>query len=200
MQAAGVPVPFTVDYNDYVMPEVRCNEWIARPATHSRGRNLFVSSLTDCQQWIRNNFGIGYCSVKIDKVAEYRVFVCQNRVVWIAQKTPANPNDVAWNVARGGRFDNVRWGEWPIEVIKAAMKAAKVSGTDFCGVDVMVDRHGKPYVLEVNSAPSQTSPYRQSCVAKAFDYIINNGKQPLSDVSGDRYQDYIHPAVTTVNN
>lgn len=196
MQAAGVPVPFTVDYNVNAEGYVNtANEWIARPAIHSQGRNMFVGSLPDCQRWIRNNFGEGYCSVKIDKVAEYRVFVCQNRVAWVAQKTPANPHDVAWNVARGGKFDNVRWNEWPIKVIKAALKAAKVSGADFCGVDVMVDRHGKPYVLEANSAPSQTSPYRQSCVAKAFDYIIQNGRETFPDVHGRTYRDYIHPAL-----
>lgn len=195
MQAAGVPVPFTVDYDGEAPSELADETWIARPATHSQGRNMFVGSLRDAQRWIRRNFGEGYCSVKIDKVAEYRVFVCQNRVVWVARKTPANPDDVAWNVARGGRFDNVRWGEWPVKVIKAALKAARISGTDFCGVDVMVDADGKPYVLEANSAPSQTSPYRQSCVAKTFDYIIKNGKEAFGNAHGVSYRDYIHPAV-----
>lgn len=196
MQDAGVPVPLTVDYDGEAPAGVSlATEWIARPATHSQGRNLFVGSLADCQRWIRRNFVTGYCSVRIDKVAEYRVFVCQNKVAWVAQKTPANPDDVAWNVARGGRFDNVRWGDWPIRVIKAAIEAAHVSGTDFCGVDVMVDAEGNPYVLEVNSAPSQTSPYRQSCVAKAFDYIIQNGTEAFPPVHGRTYRDYIHPAV-----
>lgn len=197
MQRAGVPVPFTVAYSDAWLSGIeRGNgQWVARPNTHSQGRNLFVGSLSDCRDWLGDNFGDGYISQKIDKVAEYRVFVCQNRAVWVARKTPANPDAVAWNVAQGGRFDNVRWGDWPIKVIKAAMAAAKVSKTDFCGVDVMVDADGNPYVLEVNSAPSQTSPYRQSCVAKAFDYIIQNGKEPLPHVSGRSYKDYIHPAV-----
>lgn len=195
MQAASVPTPFTVDYDGEAPASLADAEWIARPAVHSRGRNLFVGSLRDCQEWIRDNFAEGYCSVKINKVAEYRVFVCQNRVVWVAQKTPANPDDVAWNVARGGKFDNVRWNNWPIKVLDAALKAAKVGGTDFCGVDVMVDRDGNPYVLEVNSAPSQTSPYRQSCVAKAFDYIIQHGREHFPSVAGRSWRDYIHPAV-----
>ena len=126
------------------------------------------------------------------------MFVCQNRAVWVAKKTPGNPDDVAWNVAQGGRFDNVRWGDWPMAVVVEAMKAAKVSGTDFCGVDVMVDADGNPYVLEVNSAPSQTSPYRQQCVAKAFDYIVTNGKQHFDDVENvQRWRDAIHPALVT---
>ena len=137
-----------------------------------------------------------YISEFIDKEHEYRVFVCQNRAVWVAKKTPGNPEDVAWNVAAGGRFDNVRWGEWPLQVIRAALQAARVSGTDFCGVDVMVDYDGNPYVLEVNSAPSQTSPYRQQCVAKAFDYIVRNGKQHFDGVERiTSWKDVIHPAV-----
>ena len=83
-------------------------------------------------------------------------------------------------------------------VVKAALKAAKVSSCDFCGVDVMVDAEGNPYVLEVNSAPSQTSPYRQVCVAKAFDHIVQNGKDHFDDVQdGPRrtYKSYIHPAL-----
>jgi glutathione synthase/RimK-type ligase-like ATP-grasp enzyme len=195
MQAAGVPVPFTLVCGDTVPHEYRNNHWIARPPTHSQGRNLFVGSFSACKHWLLDNFGDGYIAVKVAKVAEYRVFVCQNRVVWVASKTPANPDEVAWNVARGGKFANVRWNLWPIKVIKAAIKAAKVGGADFCGVDVMVDANGNPYVLEANSAPSQTSPYRQSCTAKAFDYIIENGKEPFNDVHGRTYMDYIHPAV-----
>jgi len=197
MQAAGVPVPFTLCINDTVPHEYSNNEWIARPVTHSQGRNMIVGSFRDCSRWLEDNFGDGYISVRVVKVAEYRVFVCQNRVVWVASKTPANPSDVAWNVARGGKFANVRWGEWPIKVIKAAIKAAKVSGADFCGVDVMVAEDENPFVLEINSAPSQTSPYRQSCVAKAFDYIIQNGKEHFPPVHGRRYTDYIHPAIVS---
>ncbi len=139
----------------------------------------------------------GYVSRLISKVAEYRVAVVQNRVAWVAQKTPGNPDDVAWNVAAGGRFDNVRWGEWPPFVIDAALAAAKVSGTDFCGVDVMVDADGTPYVLEVNSAPSLTSPYRQQSFAKCFDYIVRNGKAHFPDAQHFGWKDVIHPVLRT---
>ena len=68
---------------------------------------------------------------------------------------------------------------------------------DFGAVDVMVDADGRPYVLEINSAPSQTSPYRQECMAKAFDYIVRNGKEPIP-VIAERggYKRFIHPALT----
>ncbi len=193
MQAAGVPVPQTwatedlPGADDLALTELL----VSRPGRHAQGRNLSVGNFMDVHRYPG-----GYISRLIPKVAEYRVMVVQNRVAWVAQKTPGNPDDVAWNVARGGRFDNVRWSEWPIEVVKAALAAAKVSKTDFCGVDVMDDAQGKPYVLEVNSAPSQTSPYRQSCVAKCFDYIIENGKEALPDPEKIKtYKSVIHPAI-----
>lgn len=194
MQAAGVPVPATLSSEFFVQTRgVNSGQWVARPATHAQGRQLRHGDSSSLEV-----FPGGYVSRLIPKVAEYRVFVAQNRVGWVAQKTPDNPEDVAWNVAQGGRFDNVRWGDWPKAVIQAALAAAKVSGCDFCGVDVMVDAGGNAYVLEVNSAPSQTSPYRQQCVAKIFDHIITNGKEAFPDVPDSprrTWKSYIHPAI-----
>lgn len=199
MQEAGVPVPKTwgsVEEWFNAIPAGEIKAVVARPEIHAQGRHLLLSNNPAKFNQFAQAHGSIYLSEYIKKVAEYRVLVCQGRVVWVAQKTPGNPEDVAWNVARGGRFDNVRWAAWPMEVIKAAIAAANVSKTDFCGVDVMSDEDGKPYVLEVNSAPSQTSPYRQSCLAKAFDYIVKNGKQHFpSPAAYMGWKDVIHPAV-----
>lgn len=202
MQAAGVPVPRTwgtwseLVADDKFDPDMRV---VLRPSTHAQGRNLFVFSGQESALAAKcRELGSFYISELIGKVAEYRVMVVQGRVVWVAQKTPGNPEDIAWNVARGGRFDNVRWESWPLKVIRAALAAANVSGCDFCGVDVMVDAEGNPFVLEINSAPSQTSPYRQQCMAKAFDYIVNNGKKKFDTVKDSprrTWKSYIHPAV-----
>jgi hypothetical protein len=72
-----------------------------------------------------------------------------------------------------------------------------LSGLDFGGVDVMVDRAGNCYVLEINSAPSQTSPYRQECTAKAFDYVVLNGKDniPVVEQRGG-WKKFAHPALS----
>jgi glutathione synthase/RimK-type ligase-like ATP-grasp enzyme len=118
------------------------------------------------------------------------------RAVWVAEKTPANKADIAWNVAKGGRFDNVRWSNWPLKAVKIAIKAFNLSNLDFGGVDVMVDAQGDVTVLEINSAPSLTSPYRQECMAKAFDYTLEHGKErmPLTEEDG-QYLKFIHPAL-----
>lgn len=181
------------------------NEWvtdgeqlpiIVRPRVHAQGKQLYVCrSLAEVRRAFECCPG-GYGNLLINKTEEFRVFVCQGRAVWVAQKTPANPDEVAWNVARGGRFDNVTWDKWPLKAIKTSIQAMELSGLDFGGVDIMLDKEGGCYVLEINAAPSQTSPYRQECVAKAFDYILDHGKDkiPLVEAKGD-YKKFIHPAI-----
>ena len=169
---------------------------VVRPDRHAQGRRLHV-----CHNMAELRAAIArypryYISKLINKVAEYRVFVVQGRAVCVAKKTPGNPQDVAWNVARGGRFDNVDWNDWPLKAVKTSIEAFNLSQLDFGGVDVMVDGDGNCYVLEINSAPSLTSPYRQECMAKAFNHIIRNGKEriPLVQERGG-YRKFIHPAV-----
>lgn len=172
---------------------------IVRPKTHAQGRHVYLCNNWDELQTAVSRCGPGwYASTYINKVAEYRVTFVQGRVVWVAQKTPADPNAIAWNVARGGRFDNVRWDEWPLKTIRVAREAFMLSGLDFGAVDVMVDAEGRPYVLEINSAPSQTSPYRQECMAKAFDWIVRNGKESIPIIAErGGYKKFIHPALTS---
>lgn len=204
LQAAGVSIPETWAAEAWRADAVRGllrdgDQFVLRPPTHAQGRHLVHGGSTVVQSVLDTNpvYRGGYVSRLINKVAEYRVMVVQGRAVWVAKKTPGNPNDVAWNVARGGRFDNVPWAEWPLRVVKEAIKAHDAMGTDFSGFDVMVDAEGTPYVLELNSAPSQTSPYRQACVAKAFKWVIDKNTKATIPLTQERggYRKFIHPGV-----
>jgi glutathione synthase/RimK-type ligase-like ATP-grasp enzyme len=170
---------------------------VVRPQFHHQGRKLFVCNNQRELDAAIARCGAGwYASELIKKVAEYRVFVVSGRAVCVARKYPGNPNQIAWNVFQGGRFENVRWDEWPLKAVKNSIKAFALSGLDFGGVDVMVDAERETYILEINAAPSLTSPYRQDCFAKAFDYIIQHGKKtiPLIEAKGG-YAKFIHPAI-----
>lgn len=172
---------------------------ILRPSTHSRGKNFHVcSNHRELLMWA-GRYPDYYISKLVEKSREYRVFVFKGRVAWVARKTPGNPDDVAWNVAQGGRFDNVRWGEWPQKVCAVACQAAEIAGIDFTGVDVMTNDAGTPFIIELNSAPSQTSPYRQECVAKAIAYHAENGWDTLAVDQvvrqDNNYLRFIHPGV-----
>ena len=171
---------------------------VVRPATHSQGRNVHLVRTAAEMAVATQACGAGwYASPFIDKVSEYRVTFVQGRVCWVAKKTPGNPQDVAWNVARGGRFDNVLWSDWPLKAVKISREAFLLSGLDFGAVDVMLDADGRPYVIEINSAPSQTSPYRQECMSKCFDYLIEHGKAaiPVTEERGG-WKKFIHPALS----
>lgn len=176
---------------------------IVRPTHHHQGRRLWVcrnhAELRNATARCTEGW---YASELINKTAEYRVFVVQGRVASVARKTPGNPNDIAWNVAQGGRFDNVRWDEWPLQAVRKSVEAFNLSSLDFGGVDVMVDDNNTSYIIEINSAPSLpmnedgTPSYRQLCMAKCFDYIVRNSKDriPLREGRGG-YRKFIHPAV-----
>lgn len=194
LQGAGVPVPRTFLSIDAAVAS-GASGFIVRPSTHSRGRNLLCTTSPFAAGEFLAQHGGGYISEYIPKVREVRVFVANGRAVWVAEKTPGNLDDVAWNVARGGRFDNVKWSEWPMSAVSAAVAASNVIGTDFAGVDVMLDEHNIPYVLELNSAPSQTSPYRQLCSAKAFKWMHDHHGESLPVVTEGGWKEYIHPAI-----
>lgn len=171
---------------------------VVRPRVHAQGRHVYLCKTTEELRLATHRCGDGwYASSYISKVAEYRVTFVQGRVAWVARKTPGNPEDVAWNVARGGRFDNVLWGDWPLKAIKFSREAFMLSGLDFGAVDVMVDAEGQPYVLEINSAPSQTSPYRQESLAKCLNHLLEHGKAVI-DVTNERggWRKFIHPALS----
>ena len=199
--AIGKPLcPYTYNEGDASVPNImeHLPTVVVRPRTHAQGKHVYLCHTQEDMASAVALCGPGwYASEYIPKVAEYRVTFVQGRVVWVAQKTPGNPEAVAWNVSQGGRFDNVRWGEWPLRVIRRSREAFMLTGLHFGAVDVMVDAAGLVYVLEVNSAPSQTSPYRQECMAKAFDYLIEHGKQdiPITMERGG-YRKFIHPALT----
>lgn len=173
---------------------------VLRPAKHAQGKHVYLcGTFNELRSAVdRMNTPYYYISRFIEKSAEYRVFVAQGRVVWVASKTPGNPDDVAWNVAQGGKFENVRWGSWPIKVCRAAIEAMAVSELDFGGVDVMVERGTDfPYVLEINSAPSHTSPYRQQCTAKVFKRMVDTKFFGRIDSHPDAgWRGVIHPAIS----
>ena len=196
---AGLAVSCWLDVRDWIRDGSPLPV-IIRPKNHHQGRNLFHCTTQDevlrRSRTVTERHGGMYISRVFNKTREYRVFVAQGRAICVANKTPGNPGDIAWNVAQGGRFDNVRWDEWDVGAVRRAIDAFNLSGLDFGGVDIMANNNREYCVLEINSAPSLTSPYRQECFAKVFDYIVRNGKAtiPLQRERGG-YRKFIHPAI-----
>jgi len=174
---------------------------IVRTNTHAQGKGLWhcktgVDTIVACDE-----AGEGYYINKyIPKIAEFRVFVMQGRVVWVCHKNIEDKSQVAWNHKEGSVFQNVKWGSWNLDVCRVAVEAMNISMLHFGGVDVILDKDFKAYVLEINSAPSLPYPYRQGCVAKAFDWMLDSKDYSLVPKGMEltlpnKWQDYIHPAL-----
>lgn len=170
---------------------------IVRPYKHAQGKQLyFCKDINELNVAINKCGHNWYASRFIDKVAEYRIFCMQGRVLCVAEKTPGDKNKIAWNVAQGGHFENVHWDKWPLKAVRIGLEAYNLTGLFSSGIDIMLDKNGDCFVLEANAGPSLTSPYRQECFAKGFDYMLEKGKEniPLSEKKGG-YRKFIHPAV-----
>lgn len=79
---------------------------------------------------------------------DYRVFVINNRVCAAMVRHGSQ-----WinNVAQGGRCEGLNPDP---EIAELALAAARAVNVDYCGVDIIRDRSGRLYVLEVNSIPA----------------------------------------------
>ncbi len=173
---------------------------VVRPRVHSRGRGFHLVE-DEAEYWsVHRRFGSEgyYVSEYVEKAAEYRVMVANQRVVWVARKFPANDTDVVWNHHRGARFENVKWGEWPLSVVRRAVDAMKLTELHFGGVDVAVSTAGRVHVLEVNSAPSTESDYRAESLAEVLDYMIYYGDEPIPLIQRKGgWRKFIHPAISS---
>ncbi len=94
--------------------------------------------------------------VKKDK--EYRVHVFNNRVIDITEKRRRSGverteyNGLIRNLENGWVFcrDNVH----PIDIVRTeSIRAVRTLGLDFGAVDIVVDRQGRVFILEINTAP-----------------------------------------------
>jgi len=148
---------------------------IIRPEQHSKGRNLYY--FENWSKYLRSelyHYPAFYASEYIQKEREFRFYIINQRLAWIAEKFVKDKTQLAWNSAQGGEFINI-----PIENYReyfqgvcSAIDASVFAKIDFCGVDVIMDKDGKYYVLELNSAPSLTEIHRQRIFANVFDYVI----------------------------
>lgn len=79
---------------------------------------------------------------------DHRVFVIQGKAIAAMVR-----HGESWvnNVALGGRCEALAHDA---ELGALAEAAAKAVDIDYCGVDIIRDRHGNLYVLEVNSIPA----------------------------------------------
>lgn len=157
------------DYNSGVV--------IARPYIHSKGKNLIVlNNKQELQNHWRNGW---YYSEFIDKVREFRVHVGHSKVLALMEKHNPNNGSIAWNRAQNDTepFTRIKQAEADdqnlLSVLQEAIKAVNALGLDMGGVDVMLDKDGIAYVLEVNTAPTlNSSPKVAEMWSKYWQWLL----------------------------
>lgn len=78
---------------------------------------------------------------------DYRVITIGDRALPLAMKKTAPKGEFLTNFARGGIVEGV---ETTNELKDLAEKTASAFKADYAGIDIMYDKDGKPYVLEIN--------------------------------------------------
>lgn len=144
MEEAGVPVPkFSRDWRDLEFPLLGRNE------SHMEGRDINLI-LQPADLTGTADFYTQY----VQKAKEYRVHVFKGEIFKISEKqrrdTEPEYNPVCWNYGTGWRF--VHADEKPLG-LQQALPAVTAHELDFGAVDVIIDPDGRPFILEVNSAP-----------------------------------------------
>jgi RimK family alpha-L-glutamate ligase len=161
LQRAGVPVPptWTVETRTQaeavVRREARRAPLVLKPLFGSQGRGLRLIRAADdlpAPDEVQDVYHLQrFLGVETaEGFRDYRVFVAGGRAV-------------AGMVRRGDSWiTNVRQGGRPEplgpdrDLERLAEAAARAVGAGFCGVDLLRDRRGDPFVLEVNSMPAWT--------------------------------------------
>lgn len=154
---------------------------IARPNTHSKGKNFVVlNNLNEFKNhFYRHSINGWYYSEFIDKVQEFRLHVAHGRILNYLEKPRPEDNQIAWNRAiNEDPFVNVRWDDYNNNIANLAIKAVQMIGLDFAGVDLMLDKNGKAYLLEINTAATlASSEYSMSRYAMYFDWLCKTEKR-----------------------
>jgi tetrahydromethanopterin:alpha-L-glutamate ligase len=94
--------------------------------------------------------GVYYLQEKIEcgpYQHDYRVFVVNGEAIAVMRR---QGDDWLHNVARGARCSTCD----EVDVAEIGIRAAAAIGIYYAGVDVMRDKHGKLWVIEVNSIPA----------------------------------------------
>lgn len=126
----------------------------------SGGKGIVEFSLRDNPALLPEDFeGIPLFTKYIPKVAEYRIHVFNEQVIDIQRKRRSREalaneevNPRIRNHSNGWVFIRENYAP-DSSVLAIAISAVDVLGLDFGAVDIIVDKHAIPYVLEVNTAP-----------------------------------------------
>lgn len=200
MCGLGDCIPWTV-FSSYHVADIDAwvdsnpRDLIARPTYHSKGQNFYRIMWKHEADALVAEHGPMYYQEVIKVQRELRVMFAHGEIVQVVERklkkggglAPQNENNVV----------NLKWGEWPIQVLQDIFPIIQERKTMFGAMDVLVDENNRGYMAEINTAP-EMYPYGAKCLAKGL--LAALGVEPYASAQikqrEQHYSHYIHPAVT----
>lgn len=176
LNVAGIPVPRIVH------PQQADVNWpvIVRPHYHRAGQNFQV--INSWEGFSYDDLYWYYFSEAFPKTKEFRVHVAFGKALAVQEKPKPNDNNIAWNrAANAGNQDSwelQKWSEVSDNVVRTSIQAVQAIGLDTGGVDIMQAEDGTVAVLEINTAPSISTPYMRDRYARLFNQIAKHRRFP----------------------
>ena len=182
---AGLPTPRTALVTDPDMIEDVHKQVggkfpvVAKTLTGSKGQGVFIidskpslNSVIDAIQKIDEEEEI-ILQEYIDMKSDMRIIVLDGKVVGVMNRGKVK-NDFRSNFSMGAKIKKVSISK---EIEDLALKAAKVIGCYYCGVDITISaKTKKPYIIEVNSSPGSEGiemATKQNIVGDFIDHILD---------------------------
>lgn len=133
---------------------------IVKASTGHQGKGVFKAETKDeIKEIIKENYDMSPSFIIrefIPNDGDIRVFTVGFRAIGAMKRTPVKPGEFRSNISLGGKGQKYDLEKYP-NVRKLAEKAAKITGTEIAGVDIMINQKtGKLYILEVNPGPQFT--------------------------------------------
>lgn len=129
--------------------------FVAKDLYLQRGKGVFL--ISNLSEFVNLPVGREHLFQEfLDKKHEYRVLVLGKKVGVYEEKISDNVNEFRNNVALGAREVFFDKAEIPNEIRDISIKSAESLNLQIAGVDIVVDKKGDIYILEVNRGPGLT--------------------------------------------
>lgn len=164
LASAGLPVPETVVCETasaaMAVFERLGSDVVVKPIFGSEGRGIVRVSDPDLAlrtfRTIERTQSVLYLQRFVDHPGcDLRVMVLDGKILGGMRR--CCPDDFRVNVSRSGHAESV---PLTFEQIDWALRAAAAVGAPLAGIDILYDRHGQGYVIEVNGVPGWQAFHR----------------------------------------
>jgi glutathione synthase/RimK-type ligase-like ATP-grasp enzyme len=154
---------------------------------HHGGRDIRVClNRADAERALRDGFG--FFTIYVLKQTEYRVWIYRRRHLGTYEKRLEYREKfkrIGGNYANGYAFHLVSSDQVPRAAVELSTRAITALSLDFGAVDVLNDKSGASFVLEVNTAPGVEGDGRTVIQALAVK-IANWEKRGYPRRNGDK--------------